>query len=103
MLMTELAAGEKLRTIPGESVARAENRLRLADVDSLAPDTLARLRQNLGADLVVAGSYMDLRAGSGSRLRFDLRVQDAATGDIVASVAQSGSQADLFDLVSRTG
>jgi TolB-like protein len=60
MFTTELSAGEKLRTIPGENVARARMDLRLPETDSLARDTLARLRSNLGADLVVLGSYLDL-------------------------------------------
>ena len=49
MLTTELAAGETMRTIPGENVTRMKIELALADADSYAPDTLARIRQNLGS------------------------------------------------------
>ena len=50
MLATELGAGEKLRTIPVETVARTKVDLSLTDTDSLGADTLARLRKNLGSD-----------------------------------------------------
>jgi hypothetical protein len=42
MLSTELEAGEKLRLVSGEDVARAKLDLPLADADSLARDTLGR-------------------------------------------------------------
>jgi tetratricopeptide (TPR) repeat protein len=101
MLRTELAAGEKVRTIPGESVARMKVDLALADADSLARDTLARVRSNLGAELVVLGSYLSL--GPGGRLRLDVRVQDTSTGEILASAAEEAPEADVFGLVSRAG
>jgi eukaryotic-like serine/threonine-protein kinase len=51
MLSAELAAGERLLTISGENVARVKNDLSLPETDTLAPDTLARVRKNLGSDL----------------------------------------------------
>jgi TolB-like protein len=59
MLTTELASGEELRTVPGESVARTRTNLSLPDSDSYAQDTLARIRKNLDADYIVVGSYFD--------------------------------------------
>jgi hypothetical protein len=43
MLNTELAAGEKLRLIPGEDVARAKLGLLVPVAETLSRDTLARL------------------------------------------------------------
>ncbi len=103
MLTTELAAGEKLRTISEENVARAKADLSLGDTDGLASDTLTRVWKNLGADLVVLGSYVDLGKDAGGQVRLDLRVQDAAHGQIVASLSETGSETELFQLVSRTG
>ena len=76
MLTTELAAGEHLRTIPGENIARMKSDLELADADSFASDTLARINANLGSDLVVSGSYTMI----GEKIRFDVRMQDASAG-----------------------
>jgi tetratricopeptide (TPR) repeat protein len=103
MLATELAAGEKLRTIPGENVARMKMELDLVDADSLARDTLNQVGRNLGTDLVVLGSYLDLGKESGGRIRVDLRVQDTAAGETIASVAEVGTETELFELVSRAG
>src|SRR5271169_1017855 len=72
MLSTELEAGEKLRLISGEDIARAKLELPLADSDSLSRDTLARLHQDLDSDLIVVGSYTALGEKSGNRIRLDL-------------------------------
>jgi eukaryotic-like serine/threonine-protein kinase len=103
MLATELSAGEKLRIIPAENIARMERDLSLAGTDTLASDTIKRVRDYLGNDLIVAGSYIALGKASGGQVRLDVRLQDATTGETVASVAEAGSEINLFDLVSRVG
>jgi eukaryotic-like serine/threonine-protein kinase len=103
MLTTELAAGEKLRTVPGEDVAHAKIDLSLPDTDALSRETLGRLRRNLSSDFVVLGSYLDLGDEAEGRVRLDLRLQDAASGETLASVTESGSEADVSDLISRAG
>lgn len=103
MLTTELSAGEKLRTIPGENVARMKVELSLADAESLAKDTLARVRTNLGTDLVVLGSYLALGKEEGGQIRLDVRLQDAVAGETIASIAETGTEAQFLDLVSRAG
>ena len=59
MLTAELAAGGKLRTFPGENIARASADLGLTGMQTLARDTLGHLRKYLGSDYVVLGSYLD--------------------------------------------
>jgi eukaryotic-like serine/threonine-protein kinase len=103
MLATELSAGEKLRIIPAENVARMERDLSLAETDTLASDTLKRVHNYLASDLMLVGGYTTLGKVSGGQLRLDVRLQDAATGETVASVAEAGSEINLFDLVSRVG
>jgi len=100
MLATELAAGEELRSTPSEDIARMKVDLSLPDSDTLAADTLSKVRKNIGADLVVIGSYIAL---SGGNIRIDLHLQDVATGEILGSVRETGDEANLFDLVSRAG
>jgi serine/threonine protein kinase len=103
MLSTELGAGGKLRVIAGENVARTKLELGLGNVDSLARDTLARLRAQLGTDAVVLGSYTTIDGPSGRQVRLDLRLQDAVRGETTATVAEAGTEAQLFDLVARVG
>ncbi|MCM2257257.1 MAG: protein kinase, partial [Vicinamibacteria bacterium] len=100
MLRTELAAGGKLRSVPGESVARMRIDLQLADTDSLARDTLQRVRANCGADFVVLGSYLAVGKG---RVRLDLRLQDTERGEILASAPAEATEEEIFSLVSEAG
>jgi len=103
MLSTELGASGALRVITGENVARAKLELGLGNVDSLARDSLARLRAQLGTDAVVLGSYTAIDGPSGRQIRLDLRVQDAVQGETTATVGETGTEAQLFDLVAQVG
>jgi eukaryotic-like serine/threonine-protein kinase len=103
MLNTELAAGEQLRIIPGEQIARASRDVPWGEADTLAKDSLLRLRSNLGNDYVALGSYTILEEGNKKLIRLDLRLQDAAAGETVAEDAVTGNEADLFDLISEAG
>jgi serine/threonine protein kinase/tetratricopeptide (TPR) repeat protein len=103
MLNTELAAGEKLRLVSSEDVARTKLDLRLPEADSYSKDTLARVHKRLGADFVVLGSYASLGEKPKGSIRVELRLQDAIAGETVAEVGAVGSEEDLFDLVSHAG
>jgi tetratricopeptide (TPR) repeat protein len=103
MLTTELAAGEKLRTVSGENVARMKADLSLPEADSYAADTLGKMRQTVGADYIVLGSYVPMGKPGERKLRIDLRLEDASAGQVAAAVSQSGSLENLDDLVSKVG
>lgn len=100
MLTTELAQGEQLRTIPGESVAQMKASLSLPDGESLSAPTLKRIRQNLGSDEVVIGSYVPLGNGL---LRLDVRLQDTVDGEVLMSISEKGGETEIDDLVSKAG
>ncbi|MGA7624323.1 MAG: tetratricopeptide repeat protein, partial [Candidatus Acidiferrales bacterium] len=100
MLTTELAAGEQLRLIPGENIAQMKINFSLPEQDTYSKATLSRIRKNVGTDDVVVGSYLALGNG---QLRVDLRLQDAGSGETVASMADSGNEAEVPDLVARVG
>lgn len=103
MLSTELVAGEKLRLVSGEDVARTRLDLPLANTDSLSRDTLARLHRDLDSDWIVLGSYTALVGQPDTRIRLDVRVQDTSAGETIADVAVVGNEADLFDLLAQAG
>ncbi len=103
MLLTELTVGSKLRVISGDNVARAQRSLGLSDTDSPEPEALRKLHDILGADLLVVGSYTSLGGESGGKIRLDLRVLEVPDGRTVASVKETGTPPELFDLVSRAG
>lgn len=100
MVTAEIAAGEKVRIVPAENVAR---RHLDPPPGALSRETLETLRSSLNADDVVLGSYLALAAPAGEQIRVDLFVQDARTGETVASISETGSESDLFALVSLAG
>jgi TolB-like protein len=102
MLGTDLGVGGSLRVIPGETVTRAKAELELPDSDGYTPDSLRRLRADIGADYVVVGSYVAIGRNGSRTVRFDVRVQDARRGDTIASLTQQGNESELFDLVTRS-
>jgi eukaryotic-like serine/threonine-protein kinase len=102
MLTAELAAGEKVRAVPGENIARAMADLGLSGKETLSKDTLNHLRQYLGCDYVVLGSYL-VQGGGHDQLRLDLWLQDTHSSEILATVSEKGSERELDDLVTRAG
>jgi len=102
-LTTELTAGEQVRAIPAESVARMKMELSMPDVDSLGSESLIRIRKNLGTDYVIAGSYAMLGGQPEGQIRLDLRLQDTQTGETIGAISEAGTEAHLLDLVSRAG
>ena len=101
MLTTELAAGGKLRIISGDQVARAKADLGLSDSNTLDGPALQRLRKTLDATSMAVGSYTLIGEPGSGLLRIDLRVVDSSTGNVIASSESSGTESQLFDLVSR--
>ncbi len=102
MLTTELARGEALRTIPGENVARVRLQMELDPTAVLDGADLDRVRSILGCDFLVHGSFVTLGESS-QEIRLDLRLQDAALGTQLASLARTGRREDLFTMVSELG
>ncbi|MFL6306318.1 MAG: tetratricopeptide repeat protein [Candidatus Sulfotelmatobacter sp.] len=102
-ITTELSAGEQLRTIPAESIARMKIELSLPDQDSLERDTLSRIGKDLGTDLVVVGSYASLGKDANGQIRLDLSLQDTRTGEAIDALSETGTESRLFDLVAHAG
>jgi DNA-binding winged helix-turn-helix (wHTH) protein/tetratricopeptide (TPR) repeat protein len=102
-LTTELTAGEQVRAVPAESIARMKMELPMQDVDGLGPESLIRIRRNLGTDYVIAGSYAMLGGKPEGQIRLDLRLQDTQTGETIGAISEAGTEAHLLDLVSRAG
>jgi len=102
-MTTELSADGQLRTLPPETVSRTKTELALSEVDGLDGETLARVRQRVGADFVLTGSYAMLDSTPGGQIRLDVRVQDTRTGETISAATATGSSARLFALVANCG
>ncbi len=103
LLATELATAESLRAVPGENVARMKLELAVQVTDGLAADTLHTIGQHLNTHFVVLGSYLATGAGAGNQLRLDLRIQDTATGETIATLSETATEAGLLGLIGRMG
>jgi eukaryotic-like serine/threonine-protein kinase len=102
-LTTDLSAGDQLRTIPLENIARAGMDLGFSNDDLLTHDTLSAIRKNLGADLVVSGSYATVPGTPGAVCRLDVRLQDTRNGGVVQSFMVSGAESEVLQLASNAG
>ncbi|HEV8268007.1 MAG TPA: tetratricopeptide repeat protein, partial [Thermoanaerobaculia bacterium] len=83
--------------------ARMKADLSIPAAEELPAPTLDRVHEYLAADFVVVGTYAVIGSGAAQQIRLDLRIQDTSRGQTTASVAESGSVADLSGLVSRAG
>ena len=103
MLTSELASSGKLHAIPAEDVARWRSDLGAKSDAARRADLLRLARNSFGADTFVLGSYVVTGICPGCRLRVDLGLFDAGTGDQVATVIDEGPAPDLLDLTTRLG
>jgi eukaryotic-like serine/threonine-protein kinase len=103
MLTTELGAGERLHLVPADDVSRMKRELHLSNSSSLARETAVAAAKNLKADMLVLGSFTAMGTGGNRRVRIDVRMQDSSSGEIVAEVAETAPEDQLFELVARAG
>lgn len=103
MLNTELAGGETLRLVAGEDVANLKATSPWSVTDSLDRATAARIGVALNANLLVLGSYTAVGSAETGELRFDVRLQDAKSGEILTQFAETCDKQQLFQTVSQVG
>jgi eukaryotic-like serine/threonine-protein kinase len=103
MLGAELASGQQIRVIPGENIARMKLDLSLAPTDTYGQETLGKIHNHLGTDMVTSGSYLALPNGSSTKLRIVLQVQDTRTGETIAAITEDGTESELPQLISAGG
>jgi tetratricopeptide (TPR) repeat protein len=104
LLAAQLGAGERLRIVPSERVARGRIELAITDDAPLTPDAIARLGRNLDADLAVTGAILGPDGGGQSARRsiaLQVTVLEARTGHTIASVTEEGTEGELFAVVAR--
>jgi DNA-binding winged helix-turn-helix (wHTH) protein/TolB-like protein len=98
MMSADLAAGERLRLVPGAEALELARTLPPAP-GVLGRDALATARSRLAADYVVQGSYLILSGPEGEVLRLDVVLQSTASGETVGAVSGTGVASRLFALV----
>jgi DNA-binding winged helix-turn-helix (wHTH) protein/tetratricopeptide (TPR) repeat protein len=103
MLTSELTSGGKLRAIPAEDVARWRSDLGTSSEGARLADLVRQARNSFGADTFVLGSYVVTGTCPECRVRVDLGLFDAGTGDRLATIIDEGPAQDLLDLTTRLG
>jgi serine/threonine protein kinase/tetratricopeptide (TPR) repeat protein len=97
MLDRTLAAGGQLRIVGQEFIARTKVDLSLPDAEFYDSQQLSSIRRALDADYTVFGSLVQ----TPGLLRLDLQVADTRSGEIVASVSDSGRPAQIIAVALR--
>jgi DNA-binding winged helix-turn-helix (wHTH) protein/tetratricopeptide (TPR) repeat protein len=103
MLTSELASGGKLHAIPAEDVVRWRSDLGTASENARYADLLRLACSNFGAGTFVIGSYVVTGACPDCRVRVDLGLFDAGSGDRLATIIDEGPAQNLLDLTTRLG
>jgi tetratricopeptide (TPR) repeat protein len=95
----ELMAGAQFRMVAGENVLRMQRELALPAGVALTRKQLDAAGRDLGCDLILSGSFL----AAGGKIRVDVRLDEVATGEPMASVSAVDDQGNLLALVQRTG
>jgi TolB-like protein len=95
-IRAELGAGRQLRLISGENVAAMQQDLAPPPGVGLSRKQLDEIGRNLGCDLILTGNYLL----TGGRLRVDVRLDDIASAEPVASLGVEENERKLLDLVA---
>jgi DNA-binding winged helix-turn-helix (wHTH) protein/tetratricopeptide (TPR) repeat protein/TolB-like protein len=103
MLATELAADGAVHALPDELVRPAHADLPATAAGGYAPRSLDKLRERVGADYVLSGSYLVSGDAAQPDLRVDFTLQDARDSHTIASLARSAPVADLPALIAQAG
>jgi eukaryotic-like serine/threonine-protein kinase len=99
LMNIELGAGQQLRTLPPENVARMRRELSIPTQSSIPQSgypaqLLRRIGTNLGIDYAVAGAYL----AHGSRVRLDVVLFDVRSGQQIAAIGDESPQDKLSEL-----
>jgi len=103
LLTSELAAGDKIGTIPAEDVFRWQSDLGNTSEGANQSRLFRSARETFVADTFVLGSYVVIGACPDCRVRVDLGLYNARTGDRSGTIIDEGPARDLLDLTARLG
>ncbi len=92
-----LVAGQQLRAIPLENVARMRMELGVQPQTTYTVELLHRMRSDLGCDYILGGSTSD----QANRIQANLIVMDARTGQQLTVIREDAQENDLAGLAER--
>lgn len=98
-LTAGLQAASGVQTVPTDELARVRTEFSIAPAQSLESGNLAEVRQAVGANYVLLGTYRINAQSPEKSLDLDLRLQDSAEKTL-GTFHQSGNEADYGKLVT---
>ncbi|MGC1967100.1 MAG: tetratricopeptide repeat protein, partial [Candidatus Acidiferrales bacterium] len=102
-LWSQLDTGQ-IRFIPPTRVDEMKQNLGLgAAASNLSKEQMEAIRKFLGADILVTGGYTVSGPAEHPSIEWNIHLLNAANGESLGSVEQSGAQADLNSLVVHAG
>ena len=97
LLNIELSAGQQLKTLPLENVARMRTELSVTPQSAYPAQVLQRIRTNLGIDYAVSGAYLPNQ----QRVRLDVALFDVRTGKQIVAISEEGAQDNLSEVARK--
>jgi eukaryotic-like serine/threonine-protein kinase len=97
LMNIELGAGQQLRTLPPDNVARMQRELSVTPQSAYPAQVLERIGTNLGIDYAVAGAYLL----HGDRIRLDVVLFDVRSGQQIAAVGDESDRDKLLQLAQN--
>ncbi|UCD23026.1 MAG: hypothetical protein JSW51_08115 [Gemmatimonadota bacterium] len=95
MLITELSVNTDLRLVDRGRIQEVLREIELAASGKVDANTAAEIGKIVGAKYMIMGGFIDWYAD----LRFDARIVEVETGEIMQAKSVRGSRQDMFDMV----
>ena len=99
-LTADLTAATGVQTVPSDELARVRNEFSIAPAQSLESGNVTQVRQAVGANYAVLGSYHLDTQSPEKNLTLDLHLEDSA-GKTLGTFHKSGSETDYSKLVTE--
>jgi tetratricopeptide (TPR) repeat protein len=98
LVTSDLGTAAELETIPASDVARMQAELGVGDIASWSPAQLGSVRSALGAEYVVAGSYV---VKPGGEIEVELELYATSDGRVLITTKAVGLESDVAELGAR--
>jgi serine/threonine protein kinase/tetratricopeptide (TPR) repeat protein/TolB-like protein len=98
LIASDLGTVAELQTIPAADVARMQAELGIGDIADWSADRLGSVRAALGAEYVVAGSYV---VKPGGEVEVDVKLYATSDGRVLISKKELGFESDVAELGAR--
>jgi eukaryotic-like serine/threonine-protein kinase len=98
-LTTDVGGSKGIRSVPSDEVASVKTELSVGQTQTLEHEDLSSVRQALGANYLLMGSYAVENGATEPTLNLEIRLRDSQ-GRTAAEVHEKGKEADYRKLVA---